>query len=43
MNPEPPPGRSTAEWRRLDSRHYLHPFTDTKQLSAKGEIGRAHV
>jgi putrescine aminotransferase len=26
----------TAEVRRLDAAHYLHPFTDTKQLGAKG-------
>jgi putrescine aminotransferase len=30
------PARSTDEWRRLDSSHYLHPFTDTKQLALKG-------
>jgi putrescine aminotransferase len=28
--------RSTAEWRALDSAHYLHPFTDHKGLAAKG-------
>jgi putrescine aminotransferase len=26
----------TREWQRLDSAHYLHPFTDYKQLAAKG-------
>ena len=33
---DPLPERGTAQWRRLDSDHFLHPFTDTKQLSAKG-------
>lgn len=28
--------RSTEEWQELDRRHYLHPFTDYKQLHAKG-------
>jgi len=28
--------RSTAEWRALDSAHYLHPFTDHKGLAARG-------
>ncbi len=28
--------RSTAELQALDSAHYLHPFTDHKQLGAKG-------
>lgn len=28
--------RSAAEWQELDSRHYLHPFTDYKELQAKG-------
>jgi putrescine aminotransferase len=27
---------NTLEWQRLDSAHYLHPFTDHKQLAAKG-------
>ncbi|HEV7607761.1 MAG TPA: aspartate aminotransferase family protein [Steroidobacteraceae bacterium] len=27
---------NTQEWQRLDSAHYLHPFTDYKQLAAKG-------
>ena len=27
---------NTQEWQRLDSAHYLHPFTDFKQLAAKG-------
>lgn len=30
------PSRSTAEFQRLDSAHYLHPFTDFKQLATKG-------
>jgi putrescine aminotransferase len=34
MNPIP--GRTTTDWQRLDAAHYLHPFTDTKQLTAKG-------
>jgi putrescine aminotransferase len=35
--------RTTAEWQSLDSAHYLHPFTDFKQLAAKGSrvIARA--
>jgi putrescine aminotransferase len=28
--------RSTSEWQAADSRHYLHPFTDFKQLAAAG-------
>ena len=28
--------RSTSEWQTLDSAHYLHPFTDYKQLAARG-------
>jgi len=28
--------RTTAEWRALDSAHYLHPFTDHKGLARKG-------
>jgi putrescine aminotransferase len=27
---------STREWQQLDSAHYLHPFTDFKQLAGKG-------
>jgi putrescine aminotransferase len=27
---------NTRDWQRLDSAHYLHPFTDHKQLAAKG-------
>src|SRR5687768_13510067 len=27
---------NTAEWQRLDSAHFLHPFTDHKALAAKG-------
>ena len=30
------PERSTEEWQDLDRRHYLHPFTDFKALSAEG-------
>ena len=26
----------TGEWQDRDSRHYLHPFTDYKELDAKG-------
>jgi putrescine aminotransferase len=28
--------RSTADWQRLDTAHYLHPFTDFRDLGAKG-------
>jgi putrescine aminotransferase len=28
--------RTTAEWQRLDTAHYLHPFTDFRELGAKG-------
>jgi putrescine aminotransferase len=28
--------RTTGEWQETDSRHYLHPFTDFKQLAAHG-------
>ncbi|HUI61328.1 MAG TPA: aspartate aminotransferase family protein [Steroidobacteraceae bacterium] len=28
--------RTTREWQAADSRHYLHPFTDFKQLAAHG-------
>ena len=28
--------RSTRDWQAADSRHYLHPFTDFKQLAAHG-------
>jgi putrescine aminotransferase len=28
--------RSTADWQRLDTAHYLHPFTDFRELGAKG-------
>ena len=27
---------TTGDWQSLDSAHYLHPFTDYKQLAAKG-------
>ena len=30
------PQLTTSEWQSLDSAHYLHPFTDYKQLAAKG-------
>ncbi|HPF28278.1 MAG TPA: aminotransferase class III-fold pyridoxal phosphate-dependent enzyme, partial [Steroidobacteraceae bacterium] len=28
--------RSTSEWQQLDAAHYLHPFTDHKQLAGAG-------
>ena len=28
--------RSTAEYQAMDAAHHWHPFTDTKQLAAKG-------
>ncbi len=28
--------KATSEWQSLDSRHYLHPFTDFHQLGQKG-------
>ncbi|MCU0976153.1 MAG: aspartate aminotransferase family protein [Steroidobacteraceae bacterium] len=28
--------RATREWQELDSRHFLHPFTDFKALAAEG-------
>ena len=28
--------RSTSEWQQLDAAHYLHPFTDHKQLASAG-------
>src|SRR5579862_3820265 len=30
------PLRTTGEWQAADARHYLHPFTDFKQLAASG-------
>ena len=27
--------RSSAEWQELDRQHYLHPFTDHKELGEK--------
>ena len=27
---------STTEWQSIDSRHFMHPFTDTKDLGRKG-------
>jgi len=35
--------RSTREWQDLDSRHYLHPFTDFKSLAAEGARVIAHA
>ncbi|MBM4215207.1 MAG: aspartate aminotransferase family protein [Gammaproteobacteria bacterium] len=32
----PIPERSTAEWQALDAAHYLHPFTDSRALAARG-------
>jgi putrescine aminotransferase len=29
-------GRGTRDWQELDSRHYLHPFTDFRALAAEG-------
>jgi putrescine aminotransferase len=37
MNPTPYiADRTTAGWQELDRQHYLHPFTDSKSLHAKG-------
>jgi putrescine aminotransferase len=36
MATAPHASRSTADWQRLDSAHYLHPFTDFRELGAKG-------
>ncbi len=33
---QPPPERTTAEWRRLDAAHHIHPFTDPRALAAGG-------
>ncbi len=33
---QPPPERSTAEWRRVDAAHHIHPFTDPRALAAGG-------
>lgn len=30
------PERSTAEWQAMDAAHYLHPFTDSRALAARG-------
>jgi putrescine aminotransferase len=30
------PQRERSEWQQLDSSHYMHPFTDFKQLSKQG-------
>jgi putrescine aminotransferase len=31
-----PTKRSTQDWQRADAQHFLHPFTDHKDLAAKG-------
>ena len=31
-----PAARATQDWQELDSRHYLHPFTDFRALAAEG-------
>src|SRR5215510_3768485 len=36
MNAQPDIRPETREWQRLDSAHYLHPFTDYKALAARG-------
>ena len=33
--------RSTADWQAADAAHFLHPFTDFKALSAKGNLAFA--
>ena len=37
------PERARQDWQALDSSHYLHPFTDFKQLAEQGSriIARA--
>ncbi len=30
------PQRSLADWQQVDAAHYLHPFTDSRALAAKG-------
>ncbi|MEP5765033.1 MAG: aminotransferase class III-fold pyridoxal phosphate-dependent enzyme, partial [Halieaceae bacterium] len=30
------PQRERADWQAIDSSHYLHPFTDYKELAAQG-------
>ena len=30
------PERAAEDWQALDSSHYLHPFTDFKQLAQQG-------
>ncbi|MCC6640646.1 MAG: aminotransferase class III-fold pyridoxal phosphate-dependent enzyme [Deltaproteobacteria bacterium] len=30
------PERSTAQWRRLDAAHHIHPFTDPQRMAARG-------
>jgi len=34
---------TTREWQDLDSRHYLHPFTDFRQLAARGSRVITHA
>ena len=29
--------RGTRDWQELDSRHYMHPFTDFRALAAEGD------
>ncbi len=36
ISTQPLPQRSTADWQRLDTAHYLHPFTDFRELGVKG-------
>jgi putrescine aminotransferase len=36
MSSTTPARRSTADWQRLDTAHYLHPFTDFRELGIKG-------
>ena len=37
MSAKPRPAeRATQDWQELDSRHYLHPFTDFRALAAEG-------
>jgi putrescine aminotransferase len=33
---EPIPMRDSAEWRRIDAAHHIHPFTDPRALAAGG-------
>jgi putrescine aminotransferase len=34
--PSRPQARNTSDWQRADSGHFLHPFTDYKELHAEG-------